>query len=252
MSEQPLRIFIGYDQREDEAYRVCAWSLRQHAGVPLDIRPLDLDLLRAEGLYRRTWSTCPETGVRIDDKDGRPFSTDFAFSRFLVPEIARREGFDGWALFCDCDFLFTADVAELFALTDPRYAIMCVQHDYQPPEGVKMDGQVQQRYRRKNWSSLVLWNCGSPYNVPLTGYRVNESQGGWLHAFSWLRDDTIGALPDTWNHLVGHTPADGRELPKGIHYTSGGPWFEQCQDVEYADVWRVCRDAMRAAEAKAA
>jgi len=121
---------------------------------------------------------------------------------------------------------------------------MCVKHDHEPLEMSKMDGVAQGSYRRKNWSSLVLWNCAHAANRSVTLDCVNKMPGRWLHAFEWLRDEQIGALPKAWNWLSGvnepllHTPC-------GIHFTLGGPWFEGCQDVPYADLWRAERDSRR-------
>jgi hypothetical protein len=238
----PLRLYIGYDPREDEAYRVCAHSLRRRASRPLDIRALDLEALRGQGLYARSWHR-DGSGQRIDDRDGKPFSTDFAFSRFLVPALARHEG---WALFCDCDFLFLADVAALFALRDPRYAVQCVQHDHRPAEPVKMDGQAQTRYARKNWSSLVLWNCAHPAHGGLTVQDVSRRPGSWLHGLRWLDDDQIGALPEGWNWLDGWSPLD---VPaQAVHFTRGGPWFPNHEPGPYSAAWLAEREVLYTGE----
>jgi hypothetical protein len=232
----PLRIFIGYDPREDEAFRVCAYSLRRRASIPLDIQPLG----QPAGLYTRTWHRNAK-GQRIDDRDGKPFSTDFAFSRFLVPELARH---DGWALFCDCDFLFLADVAELLALRNPAYALQCVQHDHRPPEALKMDGQAQTRYARKNWSSLVLWNCAHPAHRSLTVADVSAQPGSWLHGFRWLPDEHLGALPEGWNWLDGWSSS---EVPaQAVHFTRGGPWFAHHVPGPYSAAWLEERGRMQA------
>ena len=117
---------------------------------------------------------------------------------------------------------------------------MCAQHDYTPKEGTKMDGKQQTLYPRKNWSSLVLWNCGHPSNRKITKDLINhpDTTGKYLHRFSWLRDDEIGAIPHHWNWLVGwyKEPSDGS--PKAIHYTEGGPWFESYRNCEYHQHWK--------------
>jgi hypothetical protein len=184
----------------------------------------------------------------VDLGDLKPFSTDFAFTRFLVPALSL---YQGWALFCDCDFLFTADMAEVFALADDKYAVRVVKHDHDPAEKTKMGGIVQTRYRRKNWSSLVLWNCGHPQNASLTGYVVNEWAGQWLHAFSWLDDGVIGDLPRGWNHLAGvDAPLD--KPPQGIHFTLGIPTMPGCGKTPYAALWRAARGRVDATEGSTA
>ena len=238
-----LPIYIGYDQREDAAYEVCRESLLRHSSIPLHIVKLDQAALTRAGLYRRRWRVT-EDGNRVDLGDLRPFSTEFAFTRFMVPALSL---YQGWALFCDCDFLFTADIAELFDLADPKYAAMCVKHDHDPVEATKMGGVVQSRYRRKNWSSLVLWNCGHPSNAMLTGYVVNQFAGQWLHAFEWLSDAEIGSLPLRWNWLAGVSESLGI-TPAGIHFTLGGPWIPKVGGMPYEDLWRAEHDRFTQSE----
>ncbi|PKA53103.1 hypothetical protein AXF42_Ash019011 [Apostasia shenzhenica] len=218
-----FQIFIGYDPREDSAFEVCRHSLLKHSSIPLQISPIKQADLRAAGLYWR--------------ERGPTESTEFSFTRFLTPYLA---GFHGWAMFVDCDFLYTTDIAGLVALLDDRYAVMCVHHDYSPRETTKMDGAVQTVYPRKNWSSMVLYNCEHPKNLILTPELVSSESGAFLHRFMWLEDEEIGSVPFVWNFLVGHNRVDENDpctFPKAIHYTSGGPWFERYKDCEFADLW---------------
>lgn len=156
-------------------------------------------------------------------------ATEFAISRFCVPFLQT----SGWALFVDCDVLCLADIGELFALADDRYAVMVVKHDHQPTEATKMDGQVQTGYPRKNWSSVVLWNCAHEGHFRLTKERLNRWPGRDLHAFKWLEDEQIGALPEAWNHLVGISQGEANML----HYTNGGPFLENWQGGPLDTVW---------------
>jgi lipopolysaccharide biosynthesis glycosyltransferase len=215
-----MKVFVGYDPREDIAYQVCKHSILTKQ-PDADVRPLVQKELRDAG-----WYTRPKDKLA---------STEFTFTRFLVPELAN---FRGWAVFMDCDMILTTDIAELFAQADDKYAVMCVQHDYTPKEGMKMDGQKQTIYPRKNWSSVVLFNCAHPSNKVLDQDLVNslEINGAYLHRFSWLKDEEIGELDHTWNYLVG--VYDDIETPKLIHYTAGGPWFENYRDCEFNELWK--------------
>jgi lipopolysaccharide biosynthesis glycosyltransferase len=219
---EPLRIYIGWDSREDIAYQVAKLSIENHASVPVEIIPLKQKKLRKEGLYWR-------------DTD-KLAATEFTFTRFLIPEL---NNYNGWALFIDCDFVFLDDVKKLFDQTNDQYAIMCAHHDYTPNEGIKMDGQIQTIYPRKNWSSMMLINCGHSKNKIITKELVNDSTitGAYLHRFSWLEDTEVGELSHEWNWLVGwyKEPNDGK--PKALHYTEGGPWFKNYEDCEYATEW---------------
>lgn len=231
MKEQSevIPYFIGYDRTEIKAYEVCEFSARRHTTMPLFVSALERDSLRRIGLYRRA----PDENSMIDSVDGKPYSTEFSFTRFLVPHLMQ---YQGWALFSDCDFLWRRDLAALWKWRDPNYAVMVVKHDYRPEETTKMQGQVQERYHRKNWSSMILWNCSHPANMRLSVDDVNNRTGSWLHGFKWLEDDEIGAIVQDWNFLEGHSKGALAEI-KALHYTRGGPWFEQCRDVDWAHLW---------------
>ena len=231
---QPIPIFIGVDHRERAATNVLIDSLVAHSSAPLAITPLVTSQLQQQGLYWRS----------RDPKQ----STDFSFSRFLVPQLMN---FQGWALFLDCDMLCRADIANLWALRDANWALMCVQHQHQPSETLKFLGEVQSAYPKKNWSSLMLFNCSRC--TALTPAYVNSASGLDLHRFHWLPegDATIGALPPGWNHLVGVQPAPEASADQGgpamLHWTLGGPWFrdQRCLGGELAAEWFGARaDAM--------
>ena len=144
----------------------------------------------------------------------------------------------GFVAFIYTSIIFLNDVKELFDQVDDKYAVMCVKHDYTPKEGTKMDGQKQTIYPRKNWSSVMLFNCGHPSNARLTQDMVNDPEinGAYLHRFSWLKDEEVGELEHTWNYLVG--VYDDIEKPNLIHYTEGGPWFENYRNCEFAQEWK--------------
>jgi len=220
MTHPPFPVHVGWDSREDIAYQVCRHSLQRRAGIPVNVMPIRQQALRDAGLYTR---------------DADPLaSTEFTYTRFFVPYL---QGYKGWALFCDCDFLWLGDIARLVALLDDRYAAMCVHHDHRPREDWKMDHQKQTVYPRKNWSSMVLYNCGHPANAALTPAVVNSQTGSFLHRFQWLEDDLIGAVPETWNWLEGWSEPPAAGHPEVVHFTRGGPWFDEWRDVAYGDLW---------------
>jgi len=228
----PLSIFLGYDSREYVAYQVAEFSIRRRTSAPILITPLVLSHL-GHVMHRP-----------IECRDGKlwcpiseaPMATEFAISRFCVPFLQR----EGWALFADCDILCLADIAELFALADPRYAVMLVKHQQESGAGVKMDNQAQLYYARKNWSSVVLWNIKHLSNAKLTIEALNSWPGRDLHAFRWLADNEIGELPPEWNHLVGVNQPVAN--PKLLHFTLGTPDMPGYENCEYADLWRAESD----------
>jgi hypothetical protein len=230
-----LNIFVGWDDREKTAYEVCKHSIEKHTRVDHRIIPLYHKELRKQGFFQRPWLTNSYDGNRTDLIDGKPFSTEFSHTRFLVPELMK---YKGWALFLDCDMLFRCDIKDIFALCDDKYAVMCVKHRQSVKSSFKMDGSIQQSYSRKNWSSFMLINCGHQSNRQLTKEIVNTATGGWLHGLSWLNDEEIGDLPKDLNWIEGSSP--GNINPKVIHYSLGGPWFRDYQDCAFADAWWDC------------
>jgi hypothetical protein len=219
-----LKVYVGYDTREDIAWQVCRFSLLRHASARVEIYPLKQAALRELGLY-----------TRRPDKA----ATEFSLTRFLTPYVAAH---DGWTIFVDCDFLFTADIFEVLRGGDSSKAVYVVKHDYVPKSAVKMDGRAQTSYARKNWSSFMLFNNAHPRVKALTPEVVNRENPSFLHRFIWVGDDAlVGELPRTWNFLEGEY-AKPAETPHAIHYTNGGPWFPNKQDVDYAQLWRAERD----------
>jgi hypothetical protein len=230
-----IAVYIGWDPREREAYRVCEASMAARSSVELEIFPIVLADLRDAGLYRRI--TEVRDGRLWDRISEAPMSTEFAISRFFVPLLAKRDDVQSdWAIFCDCDFLWLGDIAELVAELDDSKAVCCVQHDYKPSEDTKMDGQAQLLYARKNWSSLMAFNLRHPANARLDGDLLNTVPGRDLHRFCWLDDTDLKALSKDWNWLEGTYPVTDT-LPRTVHFTRGGPWMEGWRNVAYADLW---------------
>ena len=221
------RVYIGFDQREAAAYAVAEKTLKKHSPSAV-VTPLKADRLAASGLLRRPQD---RRGLIYDLPSNAPCSTDFAISRFLVPHLAQT----GWALFVDADVVFLADVAELFDQADQSKAVMVVKHNNGHVAGTKMDGQEQVLYPRKNWSSVVLWQCDHPANKRLSLQDVNERPGRDLHAFYWLADSEIGSLTPDWNWLVG--VQEEPLFPKLAHFTLGGPFLPGWKGAQHDDLW---------------
>ena len=219
-----IRVFIGYDSCEAVAFHVLSHSIHSRASQPVAVAPLMLSQL-TKYIWRERHSLQ---------------STDFSFSRFLVPALCN---FEGWAVFMDCDMLTLDDIAKLWALRDDRYAAMCVKHDHVPKEETKFLNQPQTKYEKKNWSSVMLMNCAKC--EALTVDYVNKASGLELHRFHWLGDDNlIGEIPHRWNHLVDYDPQLPVNELSNIHYTEGGPYFASFRNCGYADLWLKERDRM--------
>jgi hypothetical protein len=212
-----LRVYIGYDPRESAAFYTLAHSILRRASLPVSIAPLMQSQLRS--LYWR--------------QRGPTESTEFALTRFLVPALSQ---YSGWSVFMDCDMLCRVDFAQLRQYIDrqPDKSVLVCQHDYVPKTERKFLGHVQTRYPRKNWSSLMVFN--NERCRKLTPEYVNSASGLELHRFAWLDDSLIGSLPLEWNWLVGEYPFNARA--RVVHFTLGGPYFEDYRDCDYADEWR--------------
>jgi hypothetical protein len=193
----------------------------RHASQPVAVTPLALKNL---------------AGYVERHRDG---SNQFTYSRFLVPELM---GWAGWALYIDGDMLLRADIAELWKLRDESKSVLCVHHDYKTRMREKYLGAKNEDYPRKNWSSVVLWNCAHPANARLTREFVEGATGAQLHRFTWLEDRLIGELPKEWNWLpdeFGPNPA-----AKLLHWTLGAPCFHEFRDAPMAEEWHRERELM--------
>ena len=226
---KPLRLFIGWDPRDDVAAKVCRDSLLAHSTIPLNIKFLKLHELRKPG-FRRAYFV-DENGQMYDAKDRKPFSTLFSFTRFFVPHLCNYD--EEPALFMDGDFMVREDIKQLMDLYNPDLAVQCVMHEHKPTEYSKMDGVLQTVYDRKNWSSLMLFTPSRCRE--LSAYTVNSSEGWWLHGMRWVQDDDIGPLPEAWNFLAGYSnPAI---QPKAVHFTGGTPDMELAVQSEFDKEW---------------
>lgn len=226
------RVFVGFDPKETVAFHVLNHSIQSRASAPVAVIPIMLSQL--QGVFKRERNALQ--------------STEFSFSRFLVPYLSN---YEGWSVFMDCDMLVLSDICELFALKDDRYAVQVIQHDHRPQEDVKFLGATQTKYEKKNWSSVILFN--NARCKALTPDYVNTATGLELHQFKWLEsDDQIGPLPGVWNHLVGYDPLLPVEEIKNLHYTEGGPYFDEYVDTDYADVWFQEKEAMLKASQRSA
>jgi hypothetical protein len=224
-----LTVYIGWDERDIDAYAVAAMTLRRNSSIPLNIKPLKDWELRAQGVYYRSYKV-DRTGQLWDENDGTPFSTKFSFTRFCVPKL--EDYSDEWVLFMDADMLIRGDIADVYNTLDASMGVYCVQHKHEPDEGVKMDGVMQSKYSRKNWSSFMFIKPSKCRG--LTPYMVNNKTGQWLHGMLWIDDRLIGDLPIEWNWLAGYSePCD----PKNVHFTLGTPNMSHYIQTDYDLEW---------------
>ena len=211
---KPIPVFIGYDPREAIAFHVCANSIIRQASQPVCIVPLALNLFQD---YTETHT------------DG---SNQFIYSRFLVPHLTE---FTGWAIFIDGDMIVRGDIAELWNMQNPYNDVLVVKHDYKTRMPVKYLGAKNEDYPRKNWSSVILWNCNSFPNRRLTPEFIQRATGSELHRFTWIDDERIGELPPEWNWLPDEYGVN--KNAKLLHYTLGAPCFQEFADTPQGDEW---------------
>lgn len=209
-----IPIFIGYDTKEPVAFHVCSNSVIRHSLLPVSITPLALNTLKQ---YNEIHT------------DG---SNQFVYTRFLVPSLMN---YQGWAIYIDGDMVVRNDIGSLLSFCDESKAVMVVKHQYKTKASTKYLGSKNEDYPRKNWSSVILWNCGHPSNMALTPKTVSASTGQQLHQFGWLTDDKIGELPIEWNWLADEY-GDNADANL-IHYTLGTPCFSDYANSPMSDVW---------------
>ena len=209
-----IKLFVGYDTKETIAYHVCVNSIIRHSTQPINVTPLALSTLLD---YKETHTDA---------------SNQFAYTRFLTPYLM---DYKECAIFIDGDMVLQEDITNLYKLFDPNYAVQVVKHDYKTKMSTKYLGAKNEDYPRKNWSSVVMWNCAHPKNKMLTPEFVQNASGSQLHRFTWLDDSDIGELPVEWNWLAdeyGENPN-----AKLIHYTLGTPCFEEFTNTPMSKHW---------------
>jgi len=211
---EKINIVVGFDQREAIAYHTFTQSIIEKSSIPVFFTPLAVNTLKD---YKET------------HKDR---SNDFIYSRFLTPYL---NNFTGWAIFADGDMVCQSDIKELWDLRDESKALLVVKHNYQTKKSIKYLGNINENYPRKNWSSLILWNCAHPKHRMLTPEFIANQSGKFLHRFSWLEDRDIGELPVEWNWLAVEYPVNTKA--KIIHYTLGTPCFKDYRDTDMSDNW---------------
>lgn len=210
-----LKIFIGFDQKEAVAYHTFVQSLIDNSTIPLSIVPL------------------AENNLNVYSENHTDGTNKFTYSRFLVPYLM---DFSGWAIFADGDMVCLSDIKILKNYFDPKFAVQVVKHDYKTKHKLKYLGQKNDNYPRKNWSSVILWNCSHPKNKILTPTLINQKNGAFLHRFKWLQDNEIGSIPKTWNWLAIEYPE--KENLKLIHYTLGTPCFKDYENTSLSSYWK--------------
>ncbi len=211
-----INVFIGYDSKEEVAYHVLVSSIIRRTSEPVSITPINLNSLKL--IFNRKRSFLQ--------------STEFSFSRFLVPYLS---DYQGWSIFMDCDMLMLDDIAKLWELRNDKYALMCVHHNHVPDKNLKFLNQTQTKYERKNWSSVMLMN--NTKCTALTLQYVETASGLDLHRFRWLKDELIGEIPHRWNHLVDYDPNLPLTEISNLHFTEGGPYFEDYKNCSYSNEW---------------
>ena len=231
-------MFVGTDDRQEAAFAVCKHSMVRRSSDPVIVTALRERSLRHAGLYKREYEV-RANGQYVDKIDGKPFSTQFSFTRFLVPEIARQNKLHGWVGFCDNDFLWLDDVSKLFNLLKGREeALACVNFNLKFSEGQKMDGMQQTNYDRKLWSSLMFFNMDHPSTETITPYAVNTMDGSFLHGFKWLENKDICHMPPWWNFIpTVSTLNPSVETPSAVHFSLGLPNVPGHEDSPYAKEW---------------
>lgn len=223
-----LDIFCGYDPREAIAFHTCVNSLIRHSSKPLVIHPLALN-------------TIP--GYEEKHTDG---SNQFIYSRFLVPWLMN---WKGKAVFIDGDMVVTDDIHSLVDPLSLYPAVHVVKHNYTPKDETKYLGAKQEAYPRKNWSSVIVWNCGHFAHRKLTPEFISEATGEYLHRFQWLKDEQIGELPKEWNWLPDEYGPN--KWAKLYHWTCGTPCFHEYADAVHAEIWHKERQLTEYAQQRA-
>ncbi len=211
-----IPIIVGFDQREAISYHVFCQSVLEKSTLPIQFTPL------------------AENTLSFYEEEHPDGSNKFIYTRFLTPFLMQ---YSGWAIYADGDMVCMADIAELWRMRDHTKAVQVVKHEYQTKMTSKYLNNINENYPKKNWSSLVLWNCEHEANRILTPQYVSKKTGKFLHRFSWLDDYLIGEIPKEWNWLA--IEYEENVNAKIIHYTLGTPCFADFFDCSLSNMWHM-------------
>lgn len=222
MWNKPINIFIGYDSTHGDASNICHNSIQDNLGKQLNeyLKITHLDVSKIDG-----WT-----------REYKNQSTEFSYSRFLVPYLSNYEGL---SIFCDDDFIFTENILNLLYFIGPQHSVACVKHDFTKKYDTKFTNVKDVWYDKKLWSSLMVFNNSHPDCQKLTLESVQNESGKYLHQFEWTTDECIASLPDKWNWCEGYSDINEIHNAAGMHWTRGGPWIEDmdCSQIEGLHVY---------------
>ena len=215
-----LDIYIGINSKFPTVNEVCRYSIETRSSLRTVFHDVGTSVLPNEIWWRQK---------------NEMETTEFSMCRFLVPWLNH---FKGFAVYMDDDFLWQGDIAEMMQLVDPTKAVSVVKHEYTPKTDTKQDGNKQTVYKMKNWSSMMVFNCNHPDLRKLNPMIVNNKSGMYLHQFKWTNPFNIGSLPVHFNYLVGEYKIKPKLDIKAYHFTLGGPWIDECKNIEFSDLWK--------------
>lgn len=220
--DKPINIFIGYDSTHRDATNICHNSIQDNMGKHLNshLKITHLDVSKIDG-----WT-----------REYKNQSTEFSYSRFLVPYLSN---YEGMSIFCDDDFIFTENILNLLYFIGPQHSVACVKHDFTQKYDTKFTNVKDVWYDKKLWSSLMVFNNSHPDCQKLTLESVQRESGQYLHQFEWTTDECIASLPHKWNWCEGYSDINKIHEAAGMHWTRGGPWIEgmDCSHIEGLHVY---------------
>jgi hypothetical protein len=212
---KPLNIYVGYDSNMNDLEGVCKLSI---------LKSIEESL--GGGKWNNYLEFKPEIKIldiaKLPDynREYANQSTEFTYSRFLIPYL---ENYEGFSLFVDNDFIFTKTPLSMFNYLSPDDAVACIKYPHYEHDATKFDGEVNIDYPCKLWSSMMFFNNGHEDCKKLTPEVVNTWTGKQLHQFEWT--DKISEIPQKYIFVEGYDNPEEKWDYTGIHYTRGGPWI---------------------------
>ena len=220
---KPINIYVGYDSRHSDLAELCKKCLAH--GVNYGFGGGDINGSMSK--WRPEIKFLDISKIPEYTRDYANQSTEFTYSRFLIPYL---ENYEGFSIFLDDDILFEGSILPMFYFMNPDDAVACIQYDFDKYAETKFNGEKNVSYPKKLWSSLMIFNNGHEDCKKLTPEIVNTETGKYLHQFEWT--DKISEIPEWFVYTEGHAYTDKIWRPLAVHYTRGGPWIEDMDTSE--------------------
>jgi lipopolysaccharide biosynthesis glycosyltransferase len=198
---EPIRVFVGADESQLVPAAVLEYTIRKHTAGRVE------------------FTTMRDLPVPMPKDPAKRPRTGFSFYRFMLPKLA---GYQGRALYLDCDMQVFANLSELWAIPFDGQTVLCT---YQPEPPERWKGNKS--FKPGRHLAVMMLDCSRlDWDVHEIVRGLDEDRYGYTELMSDLaivpEEQIEERIPVEWNSLE-HYEAGTTKL---VHYTQvpTQPW----------------------------